>query len=78
MFVPHSELDLKKMFDELKINSLDDLFTHIPDALLLENGLDLPESLSELESIDYFDDRICDFRKSNMLNVILKRSREIT
>ena len=38
MFVPHSELDLKKMFDELKINSLDDLFTHIPDALLLENG----------------------------------------
>ena len=22
MFVPHSELDLKKMFDELKINSL--------------------------------------------------------
>ena len=44
------------MFDELKINSLDDLFTHIPDALLLENGLDLPESLSELESIDYFDD----------------------
>ena len=56
MFVPHSELDLKKMFDELKINSLDDLFTHIPDALLLENGLDLPESLSELESIDYFDD----------------------
>ena len=56
MFVPHSELDLKKMFDELKINSLDDLFTHIPDALLLENGLDLPESLSELESIDYFND----------------------
>jgi glycine dehydrogenase subunit 1 len=56
MFVPHSELDLKKMFDELSINSLDDLFTHIPDALLLENGLDLPESLSELESIDYFND----------------------
>ena len=56
MFVPHSDLDLKKMFDELKINSFDDLFTHIPDALLLENGLDLPESLSELESIDYFDD----------------------
>jgi hypothetical protein len=25
MFVPHSELDLKKMFDELEINSLDDL-----------------------------------------------------
>ena len=56
MFVPHSELDLKKMFDELSINSLDDLFTHIPDVLLLENGLDLPESLSELESIDYFND----------------------
>ena len=66
MFVPHSELDLKKMFDELSINSLDDLFTHIPDALLLENGLDLPESLSELESIDYFND-IAERNKSDLV-----------
>ena len=34
MFVPHSEIDLKKMFEELSISSLDDLFTHIPETLL--------------------------------------------
>jgi len=55
MFVPHSEIDLKKMFNELSINSLDDLFSHLPKELLLENGLELESSLSELEAISYFE-----------------------
>ena len=49
MFVPHSEIDLKKMFEELSISSLDDLFTHIPETLKLNDGLNVPPSLSELE-----------------------------
>jgi len=55
MFVPHSEIDLKKMFNELSINSLDDLFSHLPKELLLEKGLELESSLSELEAISYFE-----------------------
>ena len=55
MFVPHSEIDLKKMFEELSIISLDDLFTHIPETLKLNDGLNLPPSLSELESISDFE-----------------------
>ena len=55
MFVPHSEIDLKKMFEELSISSLDDLFTHIPETLKLNDGLDVPQSLSELESISEFE-----------------------
>ena len=55
MFVPHSEIDLKKMFEELSISSLDDLFTHIPETLKLNDGLNLPSSLSELESISDFE-----------------------
>jgi glycine dehydrogenase subunit 1 len=55
MFVPHSEIDLKKMFEELSISSLDDLFTHIPETLKLNDGLNLPESLSELEAIQHFE-----------------------
>ena len=55
MFVPHSEIDLKKMFDELSISSLDDLFTHIPETLKLNDGLNVPPSLSELESISDFE-----------------------
>ena len=55
MFVPHSEIDLKKMFEELSISSLEDLFTHIPETLKLNDGLNVPHSLSELESIAEFE-----------------------
>ena len=55
MFVPHSEIDLKKMFEELSISSLEDLFTHIPETLKLNDGLNVPPSLSELESIAEFE-----------------------
>ena len=55
MYVPHSDIDIKKIFKELKISSLDELFTHIPKNLLLEKGIDVDESISELEAIDYFE-----------------------
>ena len=55
MFVPHSEIDLKKMFEELSISSLEDLFTHIPETLKLNDGLNVPPSLTELESIAEFE-----------------------
>ncbi len=55
MYVPHSDIDIKKIFKELKINSLDELFTHIPKELLLDNGLDVNDSISELEAIEYFE-----------------------
>ena len=56
MFVPHSSLDLNVIFDELDISSLDELFKHIPDDLLIKNGLDVEDSLSELEATKYFED----------------------
>ena len=56
MFVPHSSLDLNVIFDELDISSLDELFKHIPDDLLIKNGLDVDDSLSELEATKYFED----------------------
>ena len=31
MFVPHSNLDLNVIFDELNISSLSELIDHIPD-----------------------------------------------
>ena len=55
MFVPHSEIDLKNIFEELSISSLDDLFTHIPETLKLNDGLNVPSSISELESISEFE-----------------------
>ena len=43
------------MFEELSISSLEDLFTHIPETLKLNDGLNVPPSLSELESIAEFE-----------------------
>ena len=55
MFVPHSDVDIKKIYEELSINSLSDLFSHLPKDLILEDGVDLPEAISELEAIEYFE-----------------------
>ena len=56
MFVPHSQLDLNVIFEELNISSLEDLFIHIPDELLIMDGLNVEDSLSELEAAKYFEE----------------------
>ena len=56
MFVPHSNLDLNVIFDELNISSLSNLFNHITEELLIRDGLDVDDSLSELEATKYFED----------------------
>ena len=66
MYVPHSDVDLKKIFKELSIKSLDELFSHIPKELILNDGLDLPDSISELEAIEYFED-ISNKNKANLI-----------
>ena len=66
MYVPHSDVDLKKIFKELSIKSLNELFSHIPKELILNDGLDLPDSISELEAIEYFED----ISKKNKANLI--------
>ena len=55
MYVPHSDIDIKKIYKELDISSLDELFEHIPKDLFLENGIDVGDSISELEAIEYFE-----------------------
>ena len=66
MFVPHSDIDLKKIFNELSITSITDLFSHLPKELILDNGVNLPDSISELEAIDYFES----ISKKNKENLI--------
>ena len=55
MYVPHSDIDIKKIFKELKIDSLNALFEHIPSELILKDGVDVNNSISELEAIEYFE-----------------------
>ena len=46
-FVPHTEAELGAMLDFVGLSSLDELFSVVPEALRLAEGLDLPPGLSE-------------------------------
>ncbi len=46
-YLPHTAEDVASMLTFLGMNSLDDLFAHIPAAVRLANGLDIDPGLSE-------------------------------
>jgi glycine dehydrogenase subunit 1 len=46
-YLPHTEDDLASMLEFLGMDSLDDLFAHIPTAVRLAGGLDIDSGLSE-------------------------------
>lgn len=46
-YIPHTDADITAMLSSLKLNSIDDLFSEIPDSLLLKNNLNIPAGLTE-------------------------------
>jgi glycine dehydrogenase subunit 1 len=48
-FAPHTDEDVREMLDVLGLDSLDDLYRHIPVPVLLDHRLDIPSGLSEME-----------------------------
>jgi glycine dehydrogenase subunit 1 len=50
-FVPHTEAEIAEMLASIGLDSLDDLFSVIPEALRLAGGLDLPPGLSEFDAL---------------------------
>ena len=46
-YLPHTEEDLVSMLEFLGVDSLDDLFAHIPDAIRLSGGLEVEPGVSE-------------------------------
>jgi glycine dehydrogenase subunit 1 len=46
-YLPHTSDDVESMLEFLGMDSLDDLFAHIPGAVRLANGLDIDPGLSE-------------------------------
>lgn len=54
-YIPVTPEDEKKMLDSIGLNSLDDLFSDIPESIKLKRALNLPEGLSELELSKYLD-----------------------
>ena len=53
-YLPHTEEEIDEMLGFLGMDSLEQLFAHIPAAVRLSSGLDLPDGLSEPDVADVF------------------------
>lgn len=63
-YTPHTPADIEAMMAEVGVSSWKELFASIPENLLLNRPLQLPEALSEYDLINYFKslaDRNCVF-----------------
>ena len=56
-YIPNSKADRQRMLAEIGIDSIEQLFSGIPEKLRLRQLLNLPPSLSEPELLDYFNQR---------------------
>jgi glycine dehydrogenase subunit 1 len=53
-YIPVSEKDKKEMLERIGVKSIQDLFRCIPENIRLKGDLNLPESLTEPELLEYF------------------------
>src|SRR5690349_4030066 len=56
-YIPSSETDRQEMLAAIGVDSIDQLFSGIPDKLRLRRMLDIPRALSEPELLEYFRKR---------------------
>jgi glycine dehydrogenase subunit 1 len=56
-YIPNSEADRQQMLAEIGIESIEQLFSGIPEQLKLKRLLDLPKPLTEPELLQYFQSR---------------------
>src|SRR5215467_6606317 len=56
-YIPNSDADRKQMLSEIGIDSIEQLFSGIPEKLRLRRLLDLPKPLTEPELVEYFQSR---------------------
>ncbi|MGM9997988.1 MAG: aminomethyl-transferring glycine dehydrogenase subunit GcvPA [Candidatus Bruticola sp.] len=53
-YTPHTAADIKAMMEEVGVSNWEELFSFIPEKLLLNRPLQLPEALSEYDLLNYF------------------------
>jgi glycine dehydrogenase subunit 1 len=56
-YIPNSDADRKQMLREMGADSIEQLFSGIPEKLRLRRMLDLPKPLTEPELLEYFQAR---------------------
>jgi len=53
-YFPHTKEDIELMLKELKVSSIDELFSTVPTNVLMDEEYDLKDSMSEQEVRNYF------------------------
>jgi glycine dehydrogenase subunit 1 len=53
-YLPKSDSERREMLQACGVESPEDLFTHLPEAVRLKQPLQLPPGISEYEIVDYF------------------------
>jgi glycine dehydrogenase subunit 1 len=56
-YIPSSQSDRQEMLTAIGVESVEELFSGIPEKLRLRRMLDIPRALSEPEILDYFRER---------------------
>jgi glycine dehydrogenase subunit 1 len=56
-YLPKSDIERRQMLQALGVQSLDDLFAHLPPEVRIRRPLQIPPGTSEYEIVDYFRER---------------------
>ena len=54
-YIPHTQAEVSEMLEFLGMNSLEDLFAHIPEALKLSRGVEIPSGVTEPDAAQLFN-----------------------
>ena len=52
-FIPHTQVDIDEMLDEIGIDQLDALFDEIPAGLISDRLDNVPDGMSEMAMLQY-------------------------
>lgn len=55
-YFPHTEDDIRQMLDRIGVDSLEDLYSDVPQDVIYRKEYDLPDSMSEHEVRQYFEE----------------------
>ena len=55
-YFPHTEGDIRAMLDRIGLDSLDGLYSDVPEDVLYKGDFSIPDAMSEMEIRRWFDD----------------------
>ena len=55
-YFPHTEDDIRLMLDRIGVESLEDLYSDVPEDVICRKEFDLPDAMSESEIRQYFEE----------------------